>query len=333
MKTMNQIVNQTDIARSLSLARNVLHIEAEAVQALADRLDEQFHRAVQLIMACKGRVVVTGMGKSGHIAGKIAATLASTGTPAFFVHPGEASHGDLGMIAHDDVVIALSNSGESAEITAILPLIKRRGARLVGMSGNPDSTLGRESDVHLNAAVDKEACPLNLAPTASTTAALALGDALAVTLLDMRGFTPEDFARTHPGGSLGRKLLVHVRDVMHAGDALPVVGHAASLKDALLEMTRKGLGMTAIVDDSGHVTGVFTDGDLRRALEKSIDMHTARIADLMGRDPKTIGPDQLAVEAVEKMQSLKINGLLVVNTEGKLAGALNMHDLLKAGVV
>jgi arabinose-5-phosphate isomerase len=333
MKTMNQIVNQTDIARSLSLARNVLHIEAEAVQALADRLDEQFHRAVQLIMACKGRVVVTGMGKSGHIAGKIAATLASTGTPAFFVHPGEASHGDLGMIAHDDVVIALSNSGESAEITAILPLIKRRGARLVGMSGNPASTLGRESDVHLNAAVDKEACPLNLAPTASTTAALALGDALAVTLLDMRGFTPEDFARTHPGGSLGRKLLVHVRDVMHAGDALPVVSHAASLKDALLEMTRKGLGMTAIVDDSGHVAGVFTDGDLRRALEKSIDMHTARIADLMGRNPKTIGPDQLAVEAVEKMQSLKINGLLVVNTEGKLAGALNMHDLLKAGVV
>jgi arabinose-5-phosphate isomerase len=333
MKTMNQTVNQTDIARSLSLARNVLHIEAEAVQALADRLDEQFHRAVQLIMACKGRVVVTGMGKSGHIAGKIAATLASTGTPAFFVHPGEASHGDLGMIAHDDVVIALSNSGESAEITAILPLIKRRGARLVGMSGNPASTLGRESDVHLNATVDKEACPLNLAPTASTTAALALGDALAVTLLDMRGFTPEDFARTHPGGSLGRKLLVHVRDVMHAGDALPVVGHAASLKDALLEMTRKGLGMTAIVDESGHVAGVFTDGDLRRALEKSIDIHAARIADLMGRNPKTIGPDQLAVEAVEKMQSQKINGLLVVNTEGKLAGALNMHDLLKAGVV
>jgi arabinose-5-phosphate isomerase len=333
MKTMNQTVNQTDIARSLSLARNVLHIEAEAVQALADRLDEQFHRAVQLIMACKGRVVVTGMGKSGHIAGKIAATLASTGTPAFFVHPGEASHGDLGMIAHDDVVIALSNSGESAEITAILPLIKRRGARLVGMSGNPASTLGRESDVHLNATVDKEACPLNLAPTASTTAALALGDALAVTLLDMRGFTPEDFARTHPGGSLGRKLLVHVRDVMHAGDALPVVGHAASLKDALLEMTRKGLGMTAIVDESGHVAGVFTDGDLRRALEKSIDIHAAQIADLMGRNPKTIGPDQLAVEAVEKMQSQKINGLLVVNTEGKLAGALNMHDLLKAGVV
>ena len=330
---MNQTVNQTDISRSLSLARGVLHIEAEAVQALADRLDEQFHRAVQLIMACKGRVVVTGMGKSGHVAGKIAATLASTGTPAFFVHPGEASHGDLGMIAHDDVVIALSNSGESAEITAILPLIKRRGAKLVGMSGNPSSTLGRESDVHLNAAVDKEACPLNLAPTASTTAALALGDALAVTLLDMRGFTPEDFARTHPGGSLGRRLLVHVRDVMHTGDALPIVCHSASLKDALLEMTRKGLGMTAIVDESGHVAGVFTDGDLRRALEKSIDIHTARIADLMGHNPKTISPDQLAVEAVEKMQSLKVNGLLVINTDGKLVGALNMHDLLKAGVV
>lgn len=330
---MKQTVNQTDISRSLSLARSVLHIEAEAVQALADRLDEQFHRAVQLIMACKGRVVVTGMGKSGHIAGKIAATLASTGTPAFFVHPGEASHGDLGMIAHDDVVIALSNSGESAEIKAILPLIKRRGAKLVGMSGNPSSTLGRESDVHLNAAVDKEACPLNLAPTASTTAALALGDALAVTLLDMRGFTPEDFARTHPGGSLGRRLLVHVRDIMHTSDALPIVNHSASLKEALLEMTRKGLGMTAIVDESGHVAGIFTDGDLRRALEKSIDIHIARIADLMGRNPKTIGPDQLAVEAVEKMQSLKVNGLLVINTDGKLVGALNMHDLLKAGVV
>lgn len=330
---MNQPVNQTDISHTLSLARDVLHIEATAVQALASRLDEQFHRAVQLIMACKGRVVVTGMGKSGHIAGKIAATLASTGTPAFFVHPAEASHGDLGMITHDDVVLALSNSGESAEITAILPLIKRRGAKLIGMSGNPASTLGRESDVHLNAAVDKEACPLNLAPTASTTAALALGDALAVTLLDLRGFTHEDFARTHPGGSLGRRLLVHVRDVMHTGDALPVVNRTASLKDALLEMTRKGLGMTAIVDESGHLAGVFTDGDLRRALEKSIDIHTAQIADLMGLNPKTIGPDQLAVEAVEKMQNLKINGLLVIDAEGKLAGALNMHDLLKAGVV
>jgi arabinose-5-phosphate isomerase len=237
------------------------------------------------------------------------------------------------MIAQEDVVIALSNSGESAEITTILPLIKRRGAKLIGMSGNPDSTLARESDAHLNAAVDKEACPHNLAPTASTTAALALGDALAVALLDARGFTAEDFARTHPGGSLGRKLLVHVRDVMHAGEKLPVVGEAATLKDALLEMTRKGLGMTAIVDDAGRLLGVFTDGDLRRTLEKAIDVRTADIADLMSRNPKTIGPDQLAVEAVERMQELKINGLLVVDAEGRLAGALNMHDLLKAGVV
>lgn len=333
MKTKKQIVNTTESDHSLELARDVLRIEADAVLAIANRLDDQFHQAIRLIMNCEGRVVVTGMGKSGHVAGKIAATLASTGTPAFFVHPAEASHGDLGMITEDDVVIALSNSGESAEITAILPLIKRRGAKLIGMSGNPASTLGRESDVHLNAAVDKEACPLNLAPTASTTAALALGDALAVTLLDARGFTPEDFARTHPGGSLGRRLLVHVRDVMHSGDALPVVSISSSLKDALLEMTRKGLGMTAITDKSGSVAGVFTDGDLRRALEKSVDIHAARIADLMGRNPKTIGPDQLAVEAVEKMQHLKINGLLVVDGTGRLVGALNMHDLLKAGVV
>ncbi len=300
---------------------------------LADRLDEQFHHAMTVILDCKGRVVVTGMGKSGHIARKIAATLASTGTPAFFLHPGEASHGDLGMITHEDVVIALSNSGESAEITTILPQIKRRGAKLIGMSGNPASTLARESDAHLNAAVDKEACPHNLAPTASTTAALALGDALAVALLDARGFTPEDFARTHPGGSLGRRLLVHVRDVMHSGEKLPVVDEKASLKDALLEMTRKGLGMTAIVDFSGRLVGVFTDGDLRRTLERSVDVHAADIAELMTRKPKSIGPDQLAVEAVERMQELKINGLLVVDADRKLVGALNMHDLLKAGVV
>ncbi len=332
MKTMNA-ANLPDPSHSLALAREVLRIEAVAVDALADRLDAEFHQAMQVILACRGRVVVTGMGKSGHIASKIAATLASTGTPAFFVHPAEASHGDLGMITHEDVVLALSNSGESAELIAILPLIKRRGAKLIGMSGNPASTLARESDVHLNAAVDKEACPHNLAPTASTTAALALGDALAVTLLDARGFTAEDFARTHPGGSLGRKLLMHVRDVMHAGDALPVVRDDAPLKDALLEMTRKGLGMTAIIDDSNRVTGIFTDGDLRRALEITIDLHAATLADLMSRHPKTIGPDQLAAEAVEKMQNLKINGLLVVDAAGKLVGALNMHDLLKAGVV
>lgn len=326
-------MKSTDSSRSLALARQVLVIEADAVRSLAERIDGQFETAIKLILECKGRVVVTGMGKSGHIARKIAATLASTGTPAFFVHPGEASHGDLGMITQDDAVIALSNSGESSEVITILPLIKRRGAKLIGMSGNPASTLARESDAHLNAAVDKEACPHNLAPTASTTAALALGDALAVALLDARGFTPEDFARTHPGGSLGRRLLVHVRDVMHGGEKLPVVNEAASLKDALLEMTRKGLGMTAIVDASGKLTGIFTDGDLRRNLEKAVDVHTASIADLMTRNPKSIGPDQLAVEAVERMQELKINGMLVVDAEQKLVGALNMHDLLKAGVV
>lgn len=326
-------MNSTDSSRSIALARQVLTIEADAVRQLADRIDGQFHHALTIILTCKGRVVVTGMGKSGHVARKIAATLASTGTPAFFVHPGEASHGDLGMIAQDDVVIALSYSGESTEITAILPLIKRRGAKLVGISGNPASTLARESDAHLNAAVGKEACPHNLAPTASTTAALALGDALAVALLDARGFTAEDFARTHPGGSLGRRLLVHVRDIMHAGAALPIVGVSASLKDALLEMTRKGLGMTAVVDGAGRVAGIFTDGDLRRTLEKSVDVHSANIADLMTRNPKSIGPDQLAVEAVERMQELKINGMLVIDADKKLVGALNMHDLLKAGVV
>jgi arabinose-5-phosphate isomerase len=326
-------MKSTDSSRSLALARQVLTIEADAVRNLAERIDGQFENAIAIILDCKGRVVVSGMGKSGHIARKIAATLASTGTPAFFLHPGEASHGDLGMITQDDVVIALSNSGESAEVISILPLIKRRGAKLIGMSGNPASTLARESDAHLNAAVDKEACPHNLAPTASTTAALALGDALAVALLDARGFTPEDFARTHPGGSLGRRLLVHVRDVMHSGEKLPVVSESASLKDALLEMTRKGLGMTAVVDEKSRLAGVFTDGDLRRTLEKSVDVHAAKIADLMTRNPKSIGPDQLAVEAVERMQELKINGLLVVDAEQKLAGALNMHDLLKAGVV
>lgn len=326
-------MKSTDSSRSLALARQVLIIEADAVRNLASRIDAQFENAIAIILDCKGRVVVSGMGKSGHIARKIAATLASTGTPAFFLHPGEASHGDLGMITQDDVVIALSNSGESAEVITILPLIKRRGAKLIGMSGNPASTLARESDAHLNASVDKEACPHNLAPTASTTAALALGDALAVALLDARGFTPEDFARTHPGGSLGRRLLVHVRDVMHSGEKLPVVGESASLKDALLEMTRKGLGMTAVVDEKGRLAGVFTDGDLRRTLEKSVDVHAAKIADLMTRKPKSIGPDQLAVEAVERMQQLKINGLLVVDADQRLAGALNMHDLLKAGVV
>ena len=317
----------------LALARQVLDIEADALRALSTRLDLRFADAVHAILACTGRVVVSGMGKSGHVGCKIAATLASTGTPAFFMHPGEASHGDLGMIAHDDVVLALSNSGESNEIVSIIPLIKRRGAKLIAMTGNPDSTMAREADVHLNAAVDKEACPLNLAPTASTTAALALGDALAVALLDARGFSADDFARTHPGGSLGRRLLIHVHDVMHSGKALPQIGREASLKSALLEMTEKGLGMTAVVDNDGKVAGVFTDGDLRRALEYALDLQQARVIDLMTHNPKTIRADELAVAAVEKMDTLKINGLLVVDENNTLVGALNMHDLLKAGVV
>ena len=317
----------------LTLARQVLDIEADALRAMSDSLDIGFADAVHLILACTGRVVVSGMGKSGHIGGKIAATLASTGTPAFFMHPGEASHGDLGMIAHDDVVLALSNSGESNEIVSIVPLIKRRGAKLVAMTGNPNSTLAREADAHLNAGVDKEACPLKLAPTASTTAALALGDALAMALLDARGFSADYFARTHPGGTLGRRLLVHVRDIMHSGDELPKIDGDASLKTALLEMTRKGLGMTAVVDAAGKVVGLFTDGDLRRTLEHTLDLQQARIADVMTRNPKTIRADELAVAAVEKMETLKINGLLVVEDDNTLVGALNMHDLLKAGVV
>jgi arabinose-5-phosphate isomerase len=317
----------------LSLARQVFDIEADAVRNLSARLDDNFIRAVRLMLECRGRVVVTGMGKSGHIGGKIAATLASTGTPAFFVHPGEASHGDLGMIAHNDVVLALSNSGESSEIVSIVPLIKRRGAKLVAMTGNTGSTLAREADAHLDASVDKEACPLNLAPTASTTAALALGDALAVALLDARGFSADDFARTHPGGSLGRRLLIHVRDIMHSGNALPVIAIDVPLKIALLEMTAKGLGMTAVVDAHGKVAGVFTDGDLRRALEHALDLHQSRVRDLMTQNPKTIHQDELAVSAVEKMETLKINGLLVVDGNDLLVGALNMHDLLQAGVV
>lgn len=322
-----------DAEAALSLAQRVLTIEANAVIAMRDRLDQQFIDAMALILVCRGRVVVSGMGKSGHIGGKIAATLASTGTPAFFVHPGEASHGDLGMITHEDVCIALSNSGESAELTAIVPLIKRRGARLIAMTGNPDSTLARAADVHLDASVAQEACPLNLAPTASTTAALALGDALAIALLEARGFGSEDFARTHPGGSLGRRLLVHVRDVMHAGNELPSVSETALLPLALLEMTSKGLGMTAVVDDAQHVVGIITDGDLRRILEKSVDVRVASASEVMSLNPRSISPDQLAVAAVEKMQSHNINGLLVVDEAGKLVGALNMLDLLRAGIV
>ncbi len=317
----------------LAMGRRTLEIEAAALTALAERLGPALVQAVQALLACRGRVVVSGMGKSGHIGGKIAASLASTGTPAFFVHPGEASHGDLGMIQHDDVVIALSNSGESGELVSILPLIKRRGAYLIAITGNPESTLAREANLHLEAAVAQEACPLNLAPTASTTAALAIGDALTVATLHARGFTAEDFARTHPGGSLGRRLLVHVRDLMHSGEALPVVGEAASLKAALLEMTQKGLGMTAIVDAAGGLVGIFTDGDLRRCLDRDVDVRGVAIREVMKASPRTIHADALAVEAVERMQEWRVNGMLVVDADNRLVGALNMHDLLRAGVV
>jgi len=317
----------------LELARRTLEIEAEAVSALQARLDNSMVRAVDLLLACKGRVVVTGMGKSGHVANKIAATLASTGTPSFFMHPAEASHGDLGMITGQDVVLALSNSGESAEIIAILPLIKRRGAGLITMTGRPQSTMALEADIHLDAAVAQEACPHNLAPTASTTAALALGDALAVAALYARGFTAEDFARTHPGGALGRRLLVHVRDVMHTGDALPVVQEGTPFKEALLEMTRKKLGMTAVVDAAGSLVGVFTDGDLRRCLDNDLNVATTRIEAVMTRSPKIISEDVLAAEAALFMQERQINGLLAVDQDGRLTGAFNMHDLLRAGVV
>ena len=318
---------------ALDLARQVLAIEAKAIEALIARLDGEFIRALQLILHCRGRVVVSGMGKSGHIARKIASTMASTGTPAFFVHPGEASHGDLGMITADDVLIALSNSGESPELLTIVPIIKRRGAKLISMTGNPASTLAREADVHLDASVAQEACPLGLAPTASTTAALALGDALAIALLDTRGFGAEDFARSHPGGALGRRLLVHVGDLMHSGEALPKVAETALLTEALLEMSRKGLGMTAVVGDADRLLGLFTDGDLRRALDKTLDIRAAKVAEVMTRNPRTIGPEKLAAEAVQKMDQHKINGLLVVDADGRLVGALNMHDLLRAGVV
>jgi arabinose-5-phosphate isomerase len=318
---------------ALELARKVLAIEAEAVTAVGARLDQTFLAAVELLFSCRGRVVVSGMGKSGHIARKIASTMASTGTPAFFVHPAEASHGDLGMITRDDVVVALSYSGESDELLTIIPLIKRQGAKLIAITGNATSELAKEADVCLDARVSQEACPLNLAPTASTTAALALGDALAIALLDARGFGTDDFARSHPGGALGRRLLTHVSDVMRTGDDVPRVTAGASLVDALQEMTRKRMGMTAVVDHGSHVVGIFTDGDLRRALERSPDLRAVALADVMGRNPRTIEAGKLAVEAVEMMERHKINQLLVVTAGGELTGALNMHDLFRAKVI
>ncbi|RQZ13321.1 KpsF/GutQ family sugar-phosphate isomerase [Burkholderia sp. Bp9031] len=319
--------------RALALARDVLDIEADAVRALRDQLDGDFVQAVALLLGCRGRVVVSGIGKSGHIARKIAATLASTGTPAFFVHPAEASHGDLGMVTSDDVFIGISYSGESEELVAILPLVKRIGAKLIAITGRAESSLGTLADVNLNAAVSKEACPLNLAPTASTTAALALGDALAIAVLDARGFGSEDFARSHPGGALGRRLLTYVRDVMRSGDDVPSVGLDATLSDALFQITAKRLGMTAVVDADGKVVGIFTDGDLRRVLARDGDFRTLSITEVMTRDPRTIAPDHLAVEAVELMERHRINQMLVVDADGALIGALNMHDLFSKKVI
>jgi arabinose-5-phosphate isomerase len=325
--------NHRGAAGSLELARRVLQIEADAVRALIERIDERFLAAVELIHGRSGRVVVSGIGKSGHIARKIASTMASTGTPAYFVHPAEASHGDLGMVEAGDVFIAISYSGASEELLDIVPLVKRRGAKLIAITGKEDSALAREADVHLDAAVAQEACPLNLAPTASTTAALALGDALAVALLDARGFSKDDFARSHPRGRLPRQALLHVSDVMRGGEGLPVVPETAPLRDALREMTRGRIGMTAVRDAAGRVSGIFTDGDLRRALEKGADYGKVRVADVMHAGPRTIRPEALAVEAVQLMEAHKVNQLLVVDARGELVGALNMHDLFRAKVI
>ena len=328
---MNKTIAATP--RALELAREVLNIEAAAVQALAARLDENFLNALNVILRCEGRVIVSGMGKSGHIARKIASTMSSTGTPAYFVHPGEASHGDLGMITHSDVIIALSYSGESQELMTIVPMIKRQGAKLVSMTGNPSSSLAKAADIHLNASIDKEACPMGLAPTASTTAALALGDALAVALLDAKGFGAEDFARSHPGGSLGRRLLTRVRDIMRSEERLPMVRENAMLSDAILEISKKGVGMTAIVDTGQHVLGIYTDGDLRRTLEKKLDFNATPVRSVMSSNPRCIGPDALAAEAVQMMEQYNINQMLVVDEQHRLVGALNMHDLLHAKVI
>lgn len=325
----------SDIADSpaLALARRVLDIEAAAITTMARRLDERFARAVDVLLACRGRVVVSGIGKSGHIARKTASTFASTGTPAFFVHAAEASHGDLGMVTDADCLVAFSNSGETEELLVIVPILKRQGAKLIAITGHPQSTLALLADVHLDARVDVEACPLNLAPTASTTVALALGDALAVALLDARGFGADDFARSHPGGTLGRRLLTHVRDVMRTGAAVPTVDAEASLFTALLESSKKGMAMTAIVFPDGRVAGIFTDGDLRRLIEKRHDFADVRVADVMHRAPHHIGPDRLAAEAADLMEKHRINQLLVVDDDGQLVGALHIHDLTNAKVI
>jgi len=317
----------------LALAAGVLDIESRAVDQLKSRLDHSFIAACQLCLDTDGRVVVTGMGKSGHIGGKIAATLASTGTPSFFMHPAEASHGDLGMITSSDTMLAVSYSGETQEVVTILPLVKRMGAKLISMTGKPGSTLANAADVHLDVSVSEEACPLNLAPTASTTATLAMGDAMAVALLESRGFTAEDFALSHPSGTLGKRLLLRVEDVMHAGDKVPVVGEKVSLSDGLVEMTQKGLGMTAIVGSDGRLLGIFTDGDLRRALDAGQDVHKTEMSAVMHRDCITVRPDTMAAEAVRILEENKITALLVADEDGVPVGALNIHDLFRAGVM
>jgi len=318
---------------ALELARRVLQIEADAIRGMIERLDGRFLDAVSLVLARSGRVVVSGIGKSGHVARKIASTLASTGTPAYFVHPAEASHGDLGMVMSGDVFIGISYSGESEELLHIVPLLKRRGAKLIALTGNAASTLAREADVHLDVAVAQEACPLNLAPTASTTASLALGDALAVALLDARGFSADDFARSHPGGTLGRKLLTHVSDVMRTGTAVPAVALGAMLLEGVIEISRKGMGMTAVVDDSQRLVGIFTDGDLRRSLERDVNLRATRIEEVMTRSPRSVRPEALAAEAVEMMERTKSTQIPVVDAEGHLVGALNIHDLFSSKVV
>lgn len=329
----------TDVAthHALQLAFDTLQIEADAILNLKHRIAsvdaDAFMEAIKLVLQCKGRLVVSGIGKSGHIGRKIAATFASTGTPAFFLHPAEAAHGDLGMVTAQDVFIAISYSGEAGELIAILPILKRLGVKLIAMTGNPQSTLAKLSDRHLSVHVEKEACPLNLAPTASTTVTLALGDALAVAVLDARGFKEEDFARSHPGGALGRRLLTHVKDVMRTGTAIPYVKPDTKLSSALLEITQKGMAMTAIVDDQHHIVGVFTDGDLRRLMDKPLNFSELNIADVMRKNPHRIGPEQLAVEAVEIMEQYRINQLLVADADGKLVGALHIHDLTRAKVI
>jgi arabinose-5-phosphate isomerase len=328
-----QMKTSFDSTRIVARGRAVLTTEAEAINALVPRLATEFATACQFILDCKGRLIVSGMGKSGHIGNKLAATFASTGTPAFFVHPGEASHGDIGMLTAQDVVLAISYSGETDELITILPVIKRLGVPLIGMTGRADSTLARASSVVLDVSVAIEACPLNLAPTASTTATLALGDALAVAVLEARGFTEEDFARSHPGGSLGRRLLLHVEDVMHSGDALPLVTPDTLLREGLKEMTRKRLGMTTVVDEQRHLLGVFTDGDLRRALDKQIDLHATLMGEVMTANPKRVAPRMLAAAAVHLMETYKITVLPVVDDNNVVVGALNVHDLFRAGVM